>query len=371
MAHFYARISFLIGIFLGIFLAIFVNRFVIRHIKSIQNLRETSYKKWADESRISRKKVPWDVLRYTNESFKLESDYLFDKIKITCIFLVQKEENLKAAINTWGNGCQNIVLLHLEQRHKIMPSKRDKEMSSWVLLCKKLHDIEMNNIDWVLITQDTSYFIMENLRYYLAPLDVKKSHYLGHATKFWGSIYNSRNPGYVLSKRAVEHFQNAFKKEECIKNSYWNKEDYYLGKYLTQLNITPVNTLDEEQYSTFYPDNWYHVFFPGESHYKNSVYPIRCCSKRSIAFQATEGSRMYTYHYIFYKLQIFTSGNHGNQVYRNSIPESETWKQFVRSQNISNEHLSSEEYYKLWENLINDPNSFAHNLRKEDLFEYD
>lgn len=79
---------------------------------------------------------------------------------------------------------------------------------------------------------------------------------------------------------------------------------------------------------------------------------------------------MYTYDYLFYKLQLFTGGQYGNRTFQDPIPEDQPWKDFLDKRNILH-NVSSEEYYQLWEKLINDPNSFAANLKKEHLFDYD
>lgn len=47
------------------------------------------------------------------------------------------------------------------------------------------------------------------------------------------------------------------------------------------------------------------------------------------------------------------------------------WKDFLKSQKVYEFNISSEQYYKLWENLVNDPNSFASSMKKEELFDYE
>lgn len=65
----------------------------------------------------------------------------------------------------------------------------------------------------------------------------------------------------------------------------------FSGKHLSKLNITATDTRDSEGLSTFHPYNLFITFFPGDSrnYYSTSVYPVKCCSKRSITFQVCKG----------------------------------------------------------------------------------
>lgn len=58
---------------------------------------------------------------------------------------------------------------------------------------------------------------------------------------------------------------------------------------MAKLNITPSDTRDSQGLSRFHPYNWYISFFPGESrsYYSTSVYPVKCCSKKSVTFQVS------------------------------------------------------------------------------------
>lgn len=369
MVHFYTRLNFIIGIALGVLLAVYFQQFKINGgQKSRKN--DFLYQKWFKKEKLSRTKIAWDGLRYSNKSYYLESEYLYNKVTILCIILVKHQKYLEAAKNTWIKGCNTIKPIVIETQNKIMPRKQSKDKSSWALLCNVLKSREISTFNWVLIVKDTTFVIMENLRLLLAPLNSKKDHYFGHVAKFWGVNYNTGDAGYVLSDGALASFQKSIGNEKCLENSYWNREDYYLGKYLKSLNITPINVIDEESLSMFHPYSWYHAFFPGEGYFKNSAYPYNCCSKKSISFQAVEGEKMYTYNYLLYKLQIFSTGTKGN-VKRNvsEIEDKKVWKKFLKERSIIDENISSDDYYKLWENLIHDPNSFAQNMKKENLFD--
>ncbi|KAG5890617.1 hypothetical protein JTB14_005125 [Gonioctena quinquepunctata] len=367
MVHFYTRIlALLIGLISGIFIAKTCKHSVKRSTSTIP-----TYNRWFQNQGLIKKHILWDTLRYNhNLEHTTEANYLFHKIRILCVILVRSEKNAKASESTWAKGCNHVQFIEIKTRNKPVPIKRIKEQSSWILLCKNLKNIS-GEYDWVLIVNDNSFVIMENLRYYLAPLEATAKYYLGYAVTFWSTIYNSAQAGYVISRGTVDAFREKFTQTDCSTNTYWNREDFYLGRHLSSLNITPIDTRDPEGFSRFHPHNWHQLFFPGEDYYKTSVFPTKCCSKRSISFQAIEADKMYTYHYLLYTLQIFSYGNLGNRPLPHITDDKEVWRTFLRERNIHNDNITSEQYYKVWEDLVNDPTSFGANMKKENNFDYD
>ncbi|CAH1996631.1 unnamed protein product [Acanthoscelides obtectus] len=368
MTHFYLRVAiFCLGLIIGLYLGCksATNKAIKSSIDSHMIKHIPSYDNWSLKRGIQRKVLPWDALRYSNITFILEADVLFKEINVLCLIIVRNNKNVQAAENTWARGCNNIHYVEtVSTDKKKLPGMRTKEHSSWILLCKVLLDIHHKH-DWVLVVNDNTFAIMENLKYYLAPLNPLDKYYLGYAVKFWNTIYNSNEAGYILSKAAIKAFQKAYSEKECLNHAYWNREDFYLGKYLAKLNITPSDAKDKEGLSIFHPYSWYHVFFPGGNYYKTSVFSVKCCSKHSITFKAVEGDKMYTYHYLLYKLQIFTQGTLGNLPYESDVPDEHIWRTFLKERNIHDENITADQYYKVWTNLINDPTSFAAHMKKE------
>ncbi|XP_060528820.1 glycoprotein-N-acetylgalactosamine 3-beta-galactosyltransferase 1-like [Cylas formicarius] len=373
MAHFYSRFAFVSGILLGAVLALLFKK--CYEFKSFTNFGvkqyiESRYDKWFERQGLRRKPIGWDRLRYTNSSFYLESELLKEKISVFCIILVKNEANLIASTDTWARGCQQIMPIYLYNSSRPMPIKRRKEQAPWFLLCNVLNGIK-HNFDWVVVVNCNTFIVMENFRYFVASLTTKKPYYLGHAVKLWTNIYNTGQAGYSLNLRALKIFANSMGKHGCSASTQLNKEDFTLGKHLGALNITPIDTSDEKGLTTFYPYSWYHSFIPDESYYKSSVFPVRCCSRKTISFQVIDGSRMYTFYYLLYKLQIFSSGKFGNSPSSKLEPEDLVWKQFLNRQGVQRENVTAQEYYNLWEGVVNDPSSFARNMKKEQFSDYD
>lgn len=241
MYHFFARFFFLVGFLIGFILTVFIitqksHKSNVAHVKTVRRINDTVYQKWFASTRLVRKRVNFDLLRYSSNNWKTEAKFLYENVKVLCLILVRNVQNAEAAENTWGKGCNFIEYVSLgnKAKRKILPIKKTKEQSSWVLLCKAL--LTVKTYDWIVIVNDNSFVILENLRRLLAGMDYKKGHYLGHAVTFWTVTYNTGQAGYVLSWGSVEAIRKKFVSvESCTSEiTYLNQEDMYLGKLVEE-----------------------------------------------------------------------------------------------------------------------------------------
>ncbi|XP_018324395.1 glycoprotein-N-acetylgalactosamine 3-beta-galactosyltransferase 1 [Agrilus planipennis] len=368
-----SKFAFIVGFSIGLLIVcikVEISHKTKHHLVNRKCL-ENRYNVWMRNQAFSYVPVSMDTLRYGSKKHFLEAQYLFQKIKITCIILVYKPRYRDVSNATWAQSCNNILFLNMTKSLNKIPIKRTKENSSWSLLCRSLLNISSNmDFNWVLIVKDDTYAIVENLRFMVASLNYQDSYYLGHGISSWGINYNSGDAGYVLSKGSLTKFLNYMNSSQgCFEgNTFMNKEDYYLGKILTAMGIQPFDTRDCAGFSTFYGFNLQKLFLPGSttlsSYYTKSLYPVKCCSPYSITFKTTSEDKMYTFHYLLYKLQIFYEGNLGNKPSSNLLSEKQVWQSVLRNNNIFVDDISPEDYYKLWENLVNDPNVFAQKIRQ-------
>ncbi|XP_044271268.1 glycoprotein-N-acetylgalactosamine 3-beta-galactosyltransferase 1-like isoform X2 [Tribolium madens] len=299
MCRFFKRASFLIGIFLGVFVAVIlrINQIPKSGPPEPRVFDLTKYQKWFERTKLGRRPISFDVLRYSNKSFHLESQYLHERISVLCVILVKTPKNADAVRATWGRSCNQLQFLNLTTERKKIPTiKKNGQESSWALLCELLKTLP-EEFKWILVVYDYTFVLVENLRLFLSGLDPQDKYYLGHAVQFWSTEYNMGQAGYVLSRGTVHSFKQKFSdKNSCTQvRTYRNQEDYYLGKSLLSLNITPVDTRDSNGLSTFHPYNLHHVFFP-ERNQKLSVFPHRCCSPHTVAFQVTRCTLITTYY---------------------------------------------------------------------------
>ena len=107
-------------------------------------------------------------------------------------------------------------------------------------------NLQETNRPWILVALEDSYILTENLRYYVAPMNQSKPLYLGHAMKYWSSIYNWASASFAFNwltlEKLLNHFDTLKSCDEAGK--YWKNGDWYLGKYLAQLDIHPEDTRD-------------------------------------------------------------------------------------------------------------------------------
>lgn len=191
----------------------------------------TAYNNWLSKNKVKKYKVPLDILRYSNNKYLLESEYLQNSVSVLCVILTRNEKNAEAAENTWAKTCTGIELVKLDtQKRKIrMPIKQDRQKSTWSLLCKSLVGIK-DKFQWVLIVNDNTFALMENLRLLVAPLNYNESYYLGHPVRFWNTFYNTGLAGYVLSYGSLKKLQGKLNNDSCTAEiTYLNQEDFYIG----------------------------------------------------------------------------------------------------------------------------------------------
>lgn len=226
----YFGIGFLFGILSVIYLksnSIKPAEFCMKSAK----LENPSYDKWFEKSGYTKKAISIDELRYSNKSFNLESNFLSEQVKVLCVVLIKNEEYAKAASETWMKQCNDVLRVKMFAENKKMPTRKTKETSSWALLCKAILTTNSKDFDWLVVVNDNTFVILENLRLLVASLDPNKGHYLGHAVTFWSVTYNAGQAGYVLSKKSVDVLKQKFNTtNSCIiGTTYLNKEDFYLG----------------------------------------------------------------------------------------------------------------------------------------------
>ena len=208
-----------------------------------------------------------------------EANFLFSKVPVICvIFNPESTDEVTAVANTWGRTCNELRFYYASSRRAHLPKedvdvkfnvsqapnnenlvKKVKVMgikeasSEFSLLCRAFRQIWKHHRKmalglppWIMIAPHNSFVLTENLRFYVAPLNTTKPHYLGHAMKFWGSVYNWADAGYAISWETLHRLMDKFRtNEECdAGGKFWKNGDWYLGKHLASMGIRPVDTRD-------------------------------------------------------------------------------------------------------------------------------
>lgn len=241
MFHFFSRILFVLGFIIGVIIAVIIlklkenknNNVHVTKIKSVRPLNNSIYETWFASTRLFRRKLSFDTLRYGDNALLTESQFLYNRVSVLCVILVRNNRNAQAANNTWARSCNDVAFVHLpaKDKRKIIPIKKNKENSSWVSLCTTLINTAAS-YKWIFVVNDDTFAVVENLRPLLAGLDESEGHYLGHAVTFWMVTYNVGQAGYVLSRGSLLALKQKFNSSDSCRSeiTYWNQEDMYLGK---------------------------------------------------------------------------------------------------------------------------------------------
>ncbi|KAK9885984.1 hypothetical protein WA026_014770 [Henosepilachna vigintioctopunctata] len=368
MLTFSTNFIFIVGFISGSFISLFIQ---IGHNISIsepylKSQKNNEYENWFRSKQYNRKHVSFDLTRYGTKTYYSEAELLFNSISVLCLVIVSKDSNWKAIQNTWGKRCNGIDSIKINKKKEIFPWKRNNEDKLWITLCEVFKKVE-RKYNWVLVVNDDTFAIIENLRYHVAYRNSSEQYYIGYPVKFWSIVYNLGRAGYLLSRGVLE----AIQKSDCnSKILLRNREDFILGNHLSTLNISAMYIEDEKGLSLFYPYNLNRLLFHADNSYKfEPVYESRCCSKYIITFNAIDAEKMYKYYYMLYTLQVFYSGNLGNRQAAKP-PDHEVWQKFLRDQNLPL-NISNEKYYDAWEDLIDSPDSFGRSMKREDYSDND
>ncbi|XP_076276538.1 C1GALT1-specific chaperone 1 isoform X2 [Lasioglossum baleicum] len=328
-----------------------------------------TYNEWLKSENIGIGNVDLDSYLYgSKKDEELESDWLSSNVQVTCIVFVTKVKLARSIWNTWGKRCNNIYFFGQEKDLLVPIITFDmKVVSSWQLLCEAFNYVwkAKKNLEWLIMVKDDTLVVPENLRYMLAPLNHTDDHYLGHAVVLWGQPYNVANAGYVISKGVLKKLIGMFdNSEKCIAGGkYWKQEDYYLAKHLASMGIYPSDTRDQYLRGTFHGYSLQSLLWGvvrTGSYWTRALYPIKdeCCSSMSVTFNVGEPDKMYTLHYLLYRLNVLRKeAVFGARRAPTIIPDEDVWKIALEEEfNIVHlNNISSDAYYEIWHSKYSEP----------------
>ncbi|XP_015914510.1 glycoprotein-N-acetylgalactosamine 3-beta-galactosyltransferase 1 [Parasteatoda tepidariorum] len=294
------------------------------------SLRDSNYKDWIKNQNLSKIRISEEILRYgeKDDKHRLESSFLYKNTRVLCLIFVNSHKGADAVKSTWAKHC-NVVTFFGRFVDNNIPVMKIPPVTSFEGFCYAFTHIyqKYNGLyDWILIADDYTYAIVENLRYYVAPLNSSNSFYLGHPVKDFSNLYNIGSAGIVLSRGSASLLSSVYANaKDCInRNSPSWYFDQSLGKIFYGFSVHPVDTRDADLRGRFNPFSVETMLIPGSisvfsSYWRTSAFlseeGFHCCSDRAITFHGLLPGKMYLMEYLQYHLDVFRNsfqglGNH-------------------------------------------------------------
>ncbi|CAL1539230.1 unnamed protein product [Lymnaea stagnalis] len=251
--------------------------------------------------------------------------YLYKKVRVLCWVMTNpnniqtKARHVKA---TWGKRC-NILLFMSSKSDWELPAValnvaegRDHLWAKTKAAFKYIYSQHLNDADWFVKSDDDTYIVVENLRYFLQNKLPSEPVFYGRRFKpMVKQGYMSGGAGYVLSKEALSRVvtQGLDNPEKC-RSDNGGAEDLEMGKCLENVGVLAGDTRDElgrERFHPFIPEH--HLIpdiLPKEMWYWSyNFYPAKqgqeCCSDYSITFHYITPNMMYVLEYLIYHLKPY------------------------------------------------------------------
>ena len=298
-------------------------------------LKSTNYKEWLKQVKFQRiplsEEMKSFVLNLNSSKNVLESEFLYKKVPILCIVLCKKLKYARAAKNTWTKNCNHVMFFGSISDQRL-PVIKFPHSTTHTLFCRsfiKAWKKYSNKFKWVLIVSDETYAIVENLRYYVAPLNSSGLFYLGRPMRshIYRGIFNAADSGIVLSHGAAKYIKSIFSNETVCDNPMIENVgrmsrsfDISLAIILNKKGCNPVDTRDGLNRGRFNPFSPEKHMTPGHisifnSYWRSNVFMTgegqNCCSDHAITFNKLSPSTMYLYEYLLYHMAVFKNSPNG------------------------------------------------------------
>lgn len=309
-----------------------------RQLASI-GIDSSSYTTWLASQGLASVPIPHEQLSYSTAREKLtqktEAAFLYNQTKVLCMVMASSRNRSRALRHTWTKHCNEVVFFgkfaDRENDRLVRVELLDNSLLSPRTFCRAFVGLTSSGatgkdrFDWLLITTDNTYAIVENLRQYLAPVNASSPHYIGRPVHhYFLGVYNALDSGIVLSRGAVHLLASSvFSSHTACLNLdthsvvYSSTFDAYIGMLLARHSINPANSLDDGS-SRFHPYRPEKHLVPElisvfDSYWSSNVLPIKggfaCCSEEAITFTGFSPVTFYFIEYLLYHLSAFTEAD--------------------------------------------------------------
>lgn len=252
--------------------------------------RSASYEKWLSDQGLERA-FSGDVS---------EARLLYERVPVLCLVHATSAQQARSVLNTWSRRCNRVVFFGTLSDPHVPVERVSGDACALFTRVLAKHD----DFRWLLLVDDETFAVVENLRFYAAPLNSSQVHYLGHPVRR-GGFYNALAAGVALSEGAVR----ALRRHRCRPAELQRMVAAALPR------VQPVDTRDTLRRGRFNLFSVEEMLVPGSvayGHRRSSIFLSpeggRCCSRHAITFHGVNPVDMFLLEYLVYGLHIGTRG---------------------------------------------------------------
>lgn len=250
---------FILGFLAGFLMVIFMNNLLHQDISVIPSHHihhpvtdNIYYNNWLRKHGVTRVQGDTKTCAKNNKKI-LESDFLKRYVKITCVIFVTNIDATFRVFSFWVTKCDNFYFFGPNKSEFIPIITSTYSMYPWQRMCKTLEYIILNEeqfFQWIILVNDNTFVIPENLRYSLVLLNETSPFYGGRIRFNRNIFYNGLKTGIVFNKAALETLIQR-NNLPCYIQNFMDPE-FHLAKMLYHSDIYPKSLLDQKGCNRFH-----------------------------------------------------------------------------------------------------------------------
>ncbi|XP_077499818.1 glycoprotein-N-acetylgalactosamine 3-beta-galactosyltransferase 1-like [Amblyomma americanum] len=271
-------------------------------------LPSSGYRSWLSDQGLERIPLQYGVN---------EAHVLYERVPVLCLIHATSTQQARAALNTWSRRCNRAVFFGTFS-DPYVPIERVSDSCSLLRRVVRAHG---GSFRWLLLVDDETFAVVENLRFYVAPLNASAVHYLGHPVR-GAPFHNALAAGVALSEGAVRALLPPRDRSVRCRNGDHQPSIAELDKYIGALlrrggrPVEPVDTRDPLRRGRFNPLGVEKMLVPGSVPYSDPYWRTslfrspeggRCCSRRAVTFHGVNPVDMFLLEYLVYGLRVGSS----------------------------------------------------------------
>ncbi|KAK8782851.1 hypothetical protein V5799_015809 [Amblyomma americanum] len=224
-------------------------------------LPSSGYRSWLSDQGLERIPLQYGVN---------EAHVLYERVPVLCLIHATSTQQARAALNTWSRRCNRAVFFGTFS-DPYVPIERVSDSCSLLRRVVRAHG---GSFRWLLLVDDETFAVVENLRFYVAPLNASAVHYLGHPVR-GAPFHNALAAGVALSEGAVRALLPPRDRSVRCRNGDHQPSIAELDKYVGALlrrggrPVEPVDTRDPLRRGRFNPLAVEKMLVPGSVPYSD------------------------------------------------------------------------------------------------------